>query len=74
MAKEDPANFDPNLSAGGDHGFIGKAIVQYNIIFEKEDELKNFYSFIRQLKKEYPEVRTIGGRIDAYLKANFLKK
>ena len=68
----DPANQDPDLSAGGEHGFIGKAVVQYNIIFETEPQLKEFYTFIRLLKKQYPEERTIGGRISAYLRANSL--
>jgi hypothetical protein len=67
----DPANQDPDLSAGGEHGFIGKAVVQYNIIFETEPQLKEFYTFIRLLKKQYPEERTIGGRIAAYIRGNF---
>jgi len=63
----DPANQDPDLSAGGEHGFIGKAVVQYNIVFDEEPQLKSFYRFIKGLKVRYPEVRTIGGRIDRYL-------
>ena len=63
----DPANLDPDLSAGGEHGFIGKAVVSYNIIFDDEPQLKQFYALVRSLKKRYPDVRTIGGRIDKYL-------
>ena len=71
---EDPANFDPDLSAGGEHGFIGKAVVSYNIIFDEEPQLKNFYAFIRLLKKRYPTIRTIGGRVSAYLDEDFHAK
>lgn len=63
----DPANLDPDLSAGGEHGFIGKAVVSYNIIFDDEPQLKRFYALVRSLKKRYPDIRTIGGRIDKYL-------
>jgi hypothetical protein len=62
----DPANRDP-FTEGGEHGFIGKAVVQYNIVFDNEKQLKDFYRFIKGLKVVYPEVRTIGGRIDRYL-------
>jgi len=64
--QEDPANNDPYFK-GGEHGFIGKPVVQYNIIFDKETELKDFHLFIKGLKVKYPEVRTIGERIAKYL-------
>lgn len=65
--KKDPANKD-NFTVGGEHGFIGKAVVQYNIIFDDEPQLKDFYRFIKGLKVRYPEIRTIGGRIAQYLR------
>jgi hypothetical protein len=68
---KDPANNDP-FTQGGEHGFIGKAVVQYNIVFDDEKQLKNFYRFIKGLKVVYPEVRTIGGRIDRYLTENVI--
>ena len=67
--KKDPANNDP-FTEGGEHGFIGKAVVQYNIIFDDEPQLKDFYRFIKGLKVKYPELRTIGGRIACYLREN----
>ena len=67
--KSEPANAD-KFTLGGEHGFIGKAVVQYNIIFDDEPQLKDFYTFIRGLKVKYPEVRTIGGRIAKYLREN----
>ena len=68
----DPANKDP-FTQGGEHGFIGKAVVQYNIVFDDEKQLKGSYVFIKGLKVKYPEVRTIGGRIDRYLQENVIK-
>ncbi len=66
---KDPANRDP-FTQGGEHGFIGKAVVQYNIVFDDEPQLKDFYKFIKGLKAKYPEERTIGGRIARYLREN----
>lgn len=28
---------------GGEHGWIGKPVVAYNIVFQEEEELKRFY-------------------------------
>lgn len=68
MAEQDDplANYDPWVE-GGVHGFIGKPIARYDIIFEDEEQLKRWYAFIRGLKAVYPTERTIGGRINRYL-------
>jgi hypothetical protein len=68
MAEQDEplANFDPWVE-GGVHGFIGKPIARYDIIFEDEPQLKRWYAFIRGLKSVYPTERTIGGRINRFL-------
>ena len=70
---DDIANYDPWIEGGGVHGFIGKPVASYNLVFDDEEQLKRFYSFIRRLKKIYPSVRTIGGRVNAYLEANEVK-
>jgi hypothetical protein len=64
---KDPANND-NFTVGGEHGFVGKAVVQYNIIFDDEPQLKDFYKLIKGLKVKYPEIRTIGGRLAQYIR------
>lgn len=65
---EDLANFDPWVAeGGGQHGFIGKAIAHYDLIFDDEVQLKRWYSFIRGLKVAHPEIRTIGGRVNQFL-------
>lgn len=69
----DPANNDPFFT-GGEHGFIGKPVVNYTIVFEEEAELKRFQSYIRLLKKMYPEIRTIGQRVDRHLRDTILKE
>jgi hypothetical protein len=68
MAEQDEplANYDPWVE-GGVHGFIGKPIARYDIIFEDEEQLKRWYAFIRGLKAVYPKERTIGGRINQFL-------
>ena len=68
MAEQDEplANHDPWVE-GGVHGFIGKPIARYDIIFEDEEQLKRWYSFIKGLKAVYPTERMIGGRINQFL-------
>jgi hypothetical protein len=61
------ANNDP-FTVGGEHGFVGKAVVQYNIIFDDETQLKDFYKLIKGLKVKYPDLRTIGGRLAQYIR------
>lgn len=68
---KDPANNDP-FTQGGEHGFIGKAVVQYNIIFDDEPQLKDFYKFVKGLKALYPQDRTIGLRIAHFLRDNVI--
>lgn len=66
--KEELANFDPWVEGGGVHGFIGKAVASYGLVFETEEQLKRFYAFLKELKGSYPDQRTIGGRVDAFLR------
>lgn len=75
MAEQDEplANFDPWVE-GGVHGFIGKPIARYDIIFEDEEQLKRWYRFIKGLKAVYPSERMIGGRINRYLVDNWEDK
>ena len=63
------ANYDPWVEGGGVHGFIGKPIARYDIIFDDEEQLKRWYAFIRGLKSVYPNERTIGGRVNQFLLA-----
>ena len=66
-----PMNDDPFVG-GGEHGWVGKPVVTYTIVFQKEEELKRFYDFIKLCRKEYPRIRTIGERIDQYLQDKIL--
>ena len=70
---DDIANKDPEVT-GVEHGFIGKPVSNYTIVFDNEDELKRFHTYIRLLKKKYPEVRTIGQRIDRHLQDTILNE
>ena len=68
---DDPMNSD-EFTKGGEHGWVGKPVVAYNIVFQEEVELKRFYDFIKLCRKKYPKVRTIGERIDRYLQDEVL--
>lgn len=70
---EDPINNDP-FTTGGEHGWVGKPVVSYNIVFQEKEQLERFYDFIKLCRKEYPHIRTIGERIDRYLSEKILKK
>jgi hypothetical protein len=63
---------DDKFVEGGEHGWVGKPVVAYTIVFQEEEELKRFYDFIKLCRKEYPHVRTIGERIDHYIKNKIL--
>lgn len=72
--QEEPlANYDPWVE-GGVHGFIGKPIARYDIIFEDEEQLKRWYRFIKGLKAVYPDERMIGGRVNRFLLDNWEEK
>lgn len=68
-----PMNNDPFVS-GGEHGFIGKPVVNYTIVFEEEPELRRWQAYLRWLRKQYPDVRTIGQRIDRHISETVLKE
>jgi len=45
----------------------GATSLQYNLIFEDEDQRKTWFTFMRRLKGEYPEIETLGERLLAFL-------
>jgi hypothetical protein len=49
-------------------------VIQYNIIFDDQDQQKNWYSFIRWLKKKYTDQPTVGARLDCWLKTQPLSE
>ena len=63
----DPANKDP-MTLGGEHGFVGKSVVQTNIVFDDELQLKDYHKFVRYLKVRYPTERTIAGRFSKFIR------
>ena len=69
--RDDLANHDPMI-LGGEHGFVGKPVVQYAIIFDDEPQLKDFYKFIKGLKAKYPDEHTIAARMSRYLRDNVI--
>lgn len=48
----------------GDHS----SVIQYQIVFDDNDQKLRWYHFIRALKRKHPEIENIGGRIDAFLR------
>jgi ParB-like chromosome segregation protein Spo0J len=44
--------------------------IQYNIIFEDEEQQADWYSFVKYLKDEYPDAETVAQRIQLFLRGN----
>lgn len=57
---------DLDGAAGGDddNGYV----IQYNIIFNDEDEQEEWHRYIKRLKDKYPDLETISERIIADIK------
>lgn len=43
-------------------------VVSYQIVFDDEQQLQTFYTFLSALRKWYPDTETMGGRIAQYAK------
>jgi len=46
---------------------LGNPIIQYALIFDNEEQQKRFMSFLRKLKKEYPDEETSAARLDKFI-------
>lgn len=61
---------EPEEDSESDDG----GVIQYNIIFNSDEEQQKFYAFLRGLKKRYPDIETHSGRlcqfIDEYSESN----
>jgi hypothetical protein len=45
----------------------GNAIIQYNIIFDNEQQQSNWHNFLQLLKEKYPHLETHSSRIDKHV-------
>lgn len=64
---EDAEEEDPDLPESNQVRDIGKPVIQYTIIFDNESQQQTWFSFLRWLKREYPESDTLCERLDEYL-------
>jgi ParB-like chromosome segregation protein Spo0J len=46
----------------------GTGSLQYNLIFETEEQRRVWFTFMRRLKGDYPEIETLGERLFMFLK------
>lgn len=42
-------------------------ILQYALVFDNEEQQQSWYTFLRWLRQEYPDVETTAARLDAFL-------
>lgn len=53
---------------GGGGGGLGEPVVHYDIIFDDEDQQAQWYRFLKTLKESYPDLPTIGSRLETYIR------
>jgi hypothetical protein len=58
-----PLNPDTN-SGDGPPSYV----IQYNIIFDDEDQQTDWYGFLRYLKQQIPEAETVGQRLQIFVR------
>jgi hypothetical protein len=46
---------------------VGNPVIQFNIIFDDEQQQQRWFAFIRELKTLYPDEDTLGARLDRFL-------
>ena len=46
---------------------LGEPVINYNVIFDNEDQQARWFKFLRFLKEKYPDYETIAQRMDIYL-------
>jgi hypothetical protein len=44
--------------------------IQYNIIFDHEEQQNDWYTFVKYLKEQYPEAETVAERLQLFLRGN----
>ena len=44
--------------------------IQYNIIFDHEEQQSDWYAFVKYLKEQYPDAETVAERLQLFLRGN----
>jgi ParB-like chromosome segregation protein Spo0J len=44
--------------------------IQFNIIFDDEEQQSDWYNFVKYLKDQYPDAETVGHRLQLFVRAN----
>jgi ParB-like chromosome segregation protein Spo0J len=44
--------------------------IQFNVIFDDEEQQSDWYSLVKYLKDQYPEAETLGQRLQLFIRAN----
>lgn len=53
----------PDLGGG-----LGEPVVQYTIVFDTEEQQREWFAFLRYIKAKYPDCDSNGARISSYLR------
>lgn len=68
FAEEFRPSAGEELEAGGKTGTrISQTIIQFNIVFDNEDQQGKFFEFVRQLKGKYPDEPSLAARLIKFL-------
>lgn len=52
----------------GKEGSAGNFVIHYDIVFDTTEQRDRFQQLLRVLKKRYPNIDTVAGRLDAWIK------
>lgn len=56
------------LEEGGRTGSrVNQTIIQFNIVFENEEQQASWFKFMRELKAKYPDLPSLAARLDKFL-------
>jgi ParB-like chromosome segregation protein Spo0J len=48
---------------------LGKPVIQFNIVFDDEQQQQAWFNFVRKLKADYPDAETLGERLALFIEA-----
>lgn len=58
---------EPDLASGRTGTRVSQTIIQFNIVFDNEEQQAKFFEFVRQLKAKYPAEPSMAARLVRFL-------
>lgn len=62
-----PPEAELNAGGGSARTGLGQTIIQFNIVFENEQQQASWFAFVRHLKGAYPDDASLGARLARFI-------